>query len=257
MGKIRQGEFVGFKELLSDNISLLKKLQEVGQFYLTPLSALSTASKLQSVKYPLSWAFCFLFFLAAKTESQEAWELAAYGQLVIQLARKHGGKGWLAYDTLFRQQWAAGSALPWTEINTSLMAATVLGTGDEATGGKVGALCSGSDHIQTECALNVLASEHLFSPPGSSSLLRCPTVALHLTPERLWETIAADATTEGLAQPPPAASTTTVPFAIHQITRLFTAPDWNRAEGQDLPKVARETPLSHRKVTTSICSLRD
>ena len=76
---------------------------------------------------------------------------------------------WLAYDTLFRQQRAAGSALPWTEINASLMAATVLGTGGEAAGGKVCALCSGSDHIQTECALNVLASEHLFSPPGSSS----------------------------------------------------------------------------------------
>ena len=109
MGKIRQGEFVDFKELLSDNISLLKKLQEVGQFYLTPLSALSTASKLRSVKDPLSWAFCFLVFLAAKTESQEARELVAYGQLVIHLARKHGGKGWLAYDTLLRQQLAAST----------------------------------------------------------------------------------------------------------------------------------------------------
>ena len=115
MSKIKHGDYIDFKELLGDNISLLEKLQEVGNAHMTPLTAISTASKLRSVKDPLSWAYCFLGFIAAKVEVPEARELAAYGQLVIHMARKHGGRGWLAYDTLFRQQRAAGSLLPWTD----------------------------------------------------------------------------------------------------------------------------------------------
>ena len=169
MSKIKHGDYIDFKELLGDNISLLEKLQEVGNAHMTPLTAISTASKLRSVKDPLSWAYCFLGFIAAKVEVPQARELAAYGQLVIHMARKHGGRGWLAYDTLFRQQRAAGSLLPWTDINASLMAATVLGSGGESSTGKVCSLCAGSDHVQSECALNLLHNDQLLPPTSCSS----------------------------------------------------------------------------------------
>ena len=72
MSKIKHGDYIDFKELLGDNISLLEKLQEVGNAHMTPLTAISTASKLRSVKDPLSWAYCFLGFIAAKVEVPQA-----------------------------------------------------------------------------------------------------------------------------------------------------------------------------------------
>ena len=132
-----------------DNIALLQRLQELG-----PLQAshpLLTGSKLREVNDPLSWVSCFLAFMATKTEAKEVRELAAYGQMVLHLAGKHGGKGWMAYDKLFRQQQAAGAAMPWAELNPSLMAATVLGNDGEQ--GQVCSLCMASDHSTVECAL--------------------------------------------------------------------------------------------------------
>ena len=122
--KIQNGTYLDFKELLPDNISLLQNAQDLGGS-----SAASMAnSKLREVPDPLSWVTCFLTFMAAKVDHQECRDLAAYAQIVIHLARKHGGKGWLAYDKLFRQQMAAGAESSWAELNSSLMAATVLAT---------------------------------------------------------------------------------------------------------------------------------
>ena len=50
-----------------------------------------------------TWLHCFLAFVAAKVESPETRELMPYGQIILMLAQKHGGKGWKAYDTYFCQ----------------------------------------------------------------------------------------------------------------------------------------------------------
>ena len=107
--KIRRDVFLDFKELLPDNIALLQRLQEVGRF--GQGSALPQA-RLREIRNPLLWASCFLSFLAVKTEDLVARVLAAYGMIVLQLAMKHGGCGWMSYDTAFRQQKAAGAAIP-------------------------------------------------------------------------------------------------------------------------------------------------
>ena len=137
--KIQLGQFVDFKELLIDNITLLQRLQELG-----PTQAnhpLLTGSKLREISDPLSWVSCFLAFMAAKTESKEVRDLAAYGQIVLHLAGKHGGKGWMAYDKLFRQQQSAGATMPWVELNPS---ATVLGNSGEQ--GRICTLCMASEY---------------------------------------------------------------------------------------------------------------
>ncbi len=77
--------------------------------------------------------------------------MTAYWMLIIHLARKHGGMGWLAYDSLFRQQQAAWAGHKWEELNPSLMATTVLGVQSEPCGAC--SLCLASDHVSTECAL--------------------------------------------------------------------------------------------------------
>ena len=39
-----------------------------------------------------------LSFITAKVRQQEVRHLLAYGQIIIQLAHRHGGKGWLAFS---------------------------------------------------------------------------------------------------------------------------------------------------------------
>ena len=53
-------------------------------------------------------------------------DLLAYALAVVHLAPKHGDQGWLAYNTLFQQQLAVGAENQWKDINTTLLAATVL-----------------------------------------------------------------------------------------------------------------------------------
>ena len=98
--KISNRVYIDFKELLPDNVSLLQNLQEMGGTSCSTHSAHS--SKLREVPDPLSWVSCFLTFMAAKVDSKECRDLAAYAQIIINLSRKHGGKGWMTYDRLFR-----------------------------------------------------------------------------------------------------------------------------------------------------------
>ena len=69
--------------------------------------------------------------MAAKVESPETRELMAYGQIILMLARKHGGMGWKTYDTHFHQLMSASHTLPWTELNPSMMAVDVLQSGGQ------------------------------------------------------------------------------------------------------------------------------
>ena len=66
------------------------------------------------------------------------------------LARKHGGRGWKAYDAHFRQLVGAGHNLHWTELNPSMMAANVL-----QVGGQSCSICQAHDHRSDKCALAV------------------------------------------------------------------------------------------------------
>ena len=176
--KICAGQFCEFKEMLADNIALRQTLLETGE------SATSLAH-LREISDPLTWAFCFLAFVAVRTKDQETRELAAYGQLVIHLARQHGGTGWLAYDKRFRQHHAAGIGHPWSELNPSLMAATVL---RRDSGGKPGQSCSkcaSSDHEEKDCALiraRVIEPARQRPGPGFSRILLIvrPNPQLHL-----------------------------------------------------------------------------
>ena len=117
-------------------------------------------TRLREISDPLTWAFCFLAFVAVRTRDQETRDLAAYGQLVIHLARQHGGAGWLAYDKRFRQHHAAGIGYPWSELNPSLMAATVLRRDSGGEPGQSCSKCASSDHDEKDCALSTWDTEN-------------------------------------------------------------------------------------------------
>ena len=111
--------------------------------------------KLREINNPLTWVFTFLSFIAAKTTSEPTRDLVAYAQIVIQLAQRHGGLGWITYDQSFRQQMAGGAAVPWKEVNASLLSATVLAPQPECTTRRLHcSFCQGADHSSQECALN-------------------------------------------------------------------------------------------------------
>ncbi len=111
--KILRGDNLDMKELLADNVALLKRIQEVNAG--SNLQAITSTSKLREVTDLLTWTYCMLSFLAVKVPNPEARQIIAYIQIVIDLARKHPG---LSYDTLFHQQMNAGGLSRWNELNT-------------------------------------------------------------------------------------------------------------------------------------------
>ena len=147
MNKIRSGLFIDFKELLPNNVALSQRVAETS-------SLLSGAppARLREVTDILTWISCFLYFVAARSEDSVTRDLMAYGLIVLHLARKHGGRGWLLYDAAFHQQMAAGSLLAWTDLNASMMASMVLSAADPV-GGHFCPLCQAVGHTRVECAL--------------------------------------------------------------------------------------------------------
>lgn len=169
--KTQAGTFIDLKELLCDNIALHLRLSETNP---AGVSHQLVTSKMREITDPLAWVYCYLSFMAVKLQSPEARNLIAYGQIVLHLARKHGGRGWVAYDNLFRQQMAAGAPLSMAEINPSLMAATVLGPGNEGAN-KLCVLCMGSDHIRADCALAPLEAK--CPPHQATPQPTCPLIS--------------------------------------------------------------------------------
>ena len=137
-----------------DNTLLLQRIQELSQAGAIPAAAqpLLSGSRMREVSDPLTWVSCFLAFMAAKIDHEETRRLAAYGMIIMQLVRKHGGNGWRLYDKQFRLQQAAGAGLSWVEINPSLLAATVLGQPSDR-GCRPCLLCLAPDHTREDCAL--------------------------------------------------------------------------------------------------------
>uniref|UniRef100_A0A1X7URC3 Uncharacterized protein n=1 Tax=Amphimedon queenslandica TaxID=400682 RepID=A0A1X7URC3_AMPQE len=141
--KIKGGKFIEMKELMPDNAALKLQWADLGS---------NTSMKLREIEDPLSWAFYFLGFLAVMTPDRTAKELAAYGQSIIHLAQRHGGRGWQSYDRLFRQQRAAGSQLPWNELSFSLLGSTVFSGGNAKVSCQ---LCNGVDHVQRKSEVEI------------------------------------------------------------------------------------------------------
>ena len=183
--KVSSGAFVDFKEFLTDNVLLLQRLQDLGQVgsVLPSAQHFSNGSRLREVSDPLTWVACFLAFMATRVDHPETRELAAYGMLVLQLAQKHGGSGWLLYDRQFRQHKAAGAPLPWSDINASLMAATVLGQPNSNLG-RTCSLCLAADHSREECALASIEGRKSPTYPRASRSVQANRQPRRFTPYR-------------------------------------------------------------------------
>ena len=164
--RIRKGEFVEMRELLTDNISLLRHLEELqpGMSSLQHATG-SSRPRLREVSSILTWTYCFLTYCAVRTDDVSLRGLLTYARLLLREARRHGGSGWIEYDRIFRQQVAADPTIPWNALNASLVASTFLGSRSEQ--GMFCNLCQEVDHPK-ECALQSVRGNTPLSSQGPS-----------------------------------------------------------------------------------------
>jgi hypothetical protein len=71
MEKVRAGKYVDFREMLPDNVALLEQLSTLGNSNPAP-----TTARLRELKDPLSWVFCFMYYIIDSTERD--WQLVAH-----------------------------------------------------------------------------------------------------------------------------------------------------------------------------------
>ena len=96
--------------------------------------------------------FLLIAFKATSLELQENHNLVAYGMIVLLLAHKQSGISWLLYNKKFQQHRLDGAPMPWTDINPSLLATTVLGHSGEGSSSSC-PLCLVADHSKDERTL--------------------------------------------------------------------------------------------------------
>ena len=152
--KVRSGQFVEMRELLADNISLLRQLESVQGPTHMPLIG-PNRPRLREVSSLSSWVYCFLGYVAILTTDSITRDQLAYARLIIREAQRHGGSGWQDYDRSFREQVAADPAIRWNTLVPGLHAATILGQAN-SQGTAFCTLCRGSDHARSQCALAYL-----------------------------------------------------------------------------------------------------
>ena len=169
VGRIWKGEFIDMAKLLRDNL----EAQRRGGWQEMPSSSASGLSR-QRREVPdlLSWVQCFGVYTAvvASQYPERVQKLLAYQTLMVREARRCGGKGWLSYDSYFRQQmvgeWRGDE---WGRLNPYLFSSTFLALGGAHRPNC--SLCLESDHHEDECALaranpvSAVAPKHLPQSP--------------------------------------------------------------------------------------------
>lgn len=145
--KILKGEFVDMAELLTDNLEVERRRLATGD------TTQGQRPSRREVPDFESWLQCFSAYAAVVCNKypHKGKELWAYQAMMISEHRKCGGRGWLLYDSAFRQQIASLEAVDFSRINQSLYSTTFLAYGGR---GQFCVRCMMSDHGQEDCALH-------------------------------------------------------------------------------------------------------
>ena len=153
VAKVQAGTFVAMKEFLADNVALSQRLDELqpSPGAATPWFNRASTARMREINSPSQWALCWLMFASIQCRDPKLRATLAHGCIVLQLAQRHGGTGWLEYDRIFRRQAASDPTIAWNTLNPSLMAATVLATSPGT--GTICPHCQAADHGGEDCAL--------------------------------------------------------------------------------------------------------
>lgn len=142
------------RDLLGDNIALHDQPEAVHGPLYTQSTPGALQARLREVPTLISWVYCFVAYMAVRTQDPLTRDMLAYTRLIIRKALRQGGQGWQDYDRSFWSQAAIDHSLRWNALLPDLQAATILG---QRTGsGVYCTLCRGVDHIATQCALTFM-----------------------------------------------------------------------------------------------------
>lgn len=149
--RILRGEYIDMAELLRDNLEAQRRAAS------TPSQTQGSAhhqKHRREIPDLLSWVQCFGTYMAVVTSKypDRVRQLLAYQTLIVREARRCGGRGWLAYDSYFRQQVVGDDSADWSKLNQSLYAVTFIAQGDREKGRSC-VICLESDHAEEQCAL--------------------------------------------------------------------------------------------------------
>ena len=126
--KVRSGQFVEMHDLLTDNIALMQKLET---FRDAPISFQAIPGalrpRLREITSIVSWLYCYLAYVAMRTNDPVTVKMLAYGRLIIKEAQQHQGNGWLEYDRVFRKQATIDPSRAWNILHSDIHASTILG----------------------------------------------------------------------------------------------------------------------------------
>ena len=163
--RILRGEYIDMAELLRDNLEAQRRSSS--QQTSSSSSDPSSSRSRREVPDLLSWVQCFGTYVAIVTSKkpEKMRQLLAYQTLIVREARRCGGKGWLAYDSYFRQQAVGDDKADRSRLNQSLYAVTFIAQG-ERTRGRCCVLCLESDHAEEQCALYTPPPKQTYKKPA-------------------------------------------------------------------------------------------
>lgn len=164
--KVRSGQYVDMRDLMTDNISLLQQLEAVGSQGAFPALPGVLKPRLREVATLPSWLYCFLAYVAIQSQDTAIRDMLAYARMMIREAQRHGGTGWLDYDRVFRQQAALDRTLKWNVLHPGIQAATLTGAGRGTGPAMFCTLCREADHNAESCALAYLQQPSVSSLAG-------------------------------------------------------------------------------------------
>jgi len=149
--RIMRGEYVDMAELLRDNLEAQRRATGISAQTQGPSHLQKHRREIPDL---LSWVQCFGTYMAVLTSKHpdRVRQLLAYQTLIVREARRCGGRGWLAYDSYFRQQVVGDDSADWSKLNQSLYAVTFIAQGDREKGRNCG-ICLECDHAEEQCAL--------------------------------------------------------------------------------------------------------
>ena len=139
--------------MLTDNISLLQQLDSFGG-PLPPVFPGTLRPRLREVSIPPTWMYCFFAYIALQSPDVHTQQMLAYARLIIREAQRHGGRSWLDYNHIFRQQAGLDRSLPWNCVHPSIQASTLLSRPSGSSA--FCSLCREPDHTADSCALTYL-----------------------------------------------------------------------------------------------------
>ena len=110
------------RDLPPDTIALAERLEAL------PTRPGVRGAEQQEILSLLTWVSCFSTYIAVLAESspERSVDLLAYMRIIIREAHKHGGHGWMTYDTVFRRNQHKDPS-PWNALDPSVHAAYILG----------------------------------------------------------------------------------------------------------------------------------